>query len=290
MPGFLVSLCNVDGKPGLVRFDPATGFAPLGLPILGEPGLGRGMTGIAAFAGGFAVAPQGIASHVLLIDAEFGAARLARLPHAADVHGLLAHEDGLLVVSSGTNQVLRYDAALRFAGVFGRDDGVLLDRDHLNDIAMLDGRVLVSGFGPRRPNGLRLGFLRDAMTGETLFDGLNEPHSLTVQDGAACLLDSATGTLLRLVPAIGAVREALILGYARGLHIDASRILIGRSAARAIGRTTLFNHPARRAATRQGGQEVTTAGIFVIDRAADSNTFHPLGALGSEIYAIHHLP
>jgi hypothetical protein len=46
----------------------------------------------------------------------------------------------------------------------------------------------------------------------------------------------------------------------------------------------------RRAATRQGGQEVTTAGIFVIDRDADTHSFHPLGALGSEIYAIHPLP
>lgn len=289
MPGFLVSLCNVDGKPGLVRFDPATGFAPLGLAIFEEPGLRRGATGIAPFAGGFAVAVQGIPSRLLVLPADLSSARLVELPYAADVHGLLAHEDGLLVVSTGTNQVLRYDAALRFAGVFGRDDGLLLDRDHLNDIALAEERILGCGFGPRRPDGLRLGFVRDMLTGETLFDGLNEPHSLAIHDGAPHLLDSATGTLLRLVPGIGAVREEVILGYARGLHMDDRQILVGRSAARSIGRTSLFNHPARRAATRQAAQEVVTAGIFVLDREANTHSFHPLGALGSEIYAIRPL-
>jgi hypothetical protein len=290
MPAFLVSLCNTEGKPGLVRFDTEGGFAPLDLPAFADVRFGRGATGIAPFRGGFAVGLQAPQPHLLLVGADLATAEAVPIEHANDIHGLLALEDGLAVVSSGTDQILRYDARLRFAGVLGHDPGVLMDRDHLNDLAVLDGRILVSCFGPRRADGLRKGAIRDAITGQALFDGLNEPHSLCVQDGALRVLDSGTGALLRVVPGIGAVRETMLVGYARGLWLDAARMLIGRSARRGVGRSSLFQHPQRRAATRQGAQESHQAGIFVVDRATDAHAFHALGALGTEIYAIHPIP
>jgi hypothetical protein len=289
MPGFLVSLCNVTGRPGLVSFDTEVGFRPLDLAPFAEPAYQRGCTGITRFADGFAVGLQATQA-VLLVEPGIRGARVAQLAHAVDTHGLLATGDGLLAVSTGTNQVLEYDRDLRFRGVFGHDDGVLLDRDHMNDLAEHAGRLVVASAGPARPGGLLNGALRDARTGETLFDGLSRPHSVVVHGGELFVLNSNAGVLLRIVPGIGAVQEAAILGFARGLHVDDRHILIGRSAWRRDGRTTLLPHMMRRTATPQAANEFLTGGIFVIDRATGAHAFHQLAGLGSEVYAIHPLP
>lgn len=141
-----------------------------------------------------------------------------------------------------------------------------MDRDHFNDIAVIQSRVCVSCFGPRRVNGLRDGTVMDLITGEILVSGLNEPHSLAELDDQIYITDSATGSVFRMIPNAGLEQCARILGYARGFYADSNTVLLGRSAHRRIGRASFLQHDVPICATREGAEELALPGLFVIDR------------------------
>ena len=215
-------------------------------------------------------------------------------PGAVDLHGILPRGDDLLLVSSGTNELLSVDRGISKQPspaqprVVWTDRGPLRDRDHLNDLQQTpDGRVLMSSFGPARPDGMRCGTVIEVETRSVLIDGLREPHSLWWWDSHLYVLESVTGDLVRMHPGAQPERVLGIVGYARGLAIDSDYIAIGKSGYRERSRSRLGdNRSAPLAIPTAGVDLVGYSGVCFISQRDGAVSWVETTNCGSEIYQI----
>ncbi|WP_206956678.1 tetratricopeptide repeat protein [Trinickia acidisoli] len=214
--------------------------------------------------------------------------RLAPLPSVHDGHSVIEHDGALLVVSSGTNQVIRVDwpdgAAPRERVFFEIDPGD--DTLHMNSLQTFDGKLFLSMFGNRGSSSWR-----DAANGRvvrlddgvTVAEGLHHPHGLFVDDGSLLCLASATGDIRRVG---GAARgaSAKLEGYLRGIASDARFVYVGTSRLRNRSKST---------GKKQGVPLVETGvgcGLHLVDKAAGTSRWLDLSPFASEIYDVFPLP
>ncbi len=173
-----------------------------------------------------------------------------RFVQGRDVHGLLPVEGGLLAVSTGTDDVLyvRLEGdRVAYEGSLWRPDATLeyADNHHLNDICRHDGRVLVCGFGLRRPGErwttAENGGVWGIDTDEMVATGLRQPHSVRSVGGELMYCASPDNS----VNGAGGdpVAEGLP-GYTRGLLGETGGgLLVGTSRGRLVSRSLKIENP-----------------------------------------------
>ena len=164
---------------------------------------------------------------------------------ASDAHSMLAYRGGNLVVSTGTNQIIRVtfdeESATAWEQPFWSLGEDRCDRDHLNGIAEWQDRIVISMLGPvESDDGMttrKAGRVLDIETQETISANLH-PHTVKSFDGVLYWVESRLGLVWRR--SIDGTAEALfrLEGYLRGLAADGNRLYIAASAQRLRSRST----------------------------------------------------
>ena len=195
-------------------------------------------TGLAPMADGLLWCVQTAAEPLLreVRQGEFKAVEVAKSP--MDLHDVLVHPTGTYVVFTETNQVARLDDAYRVQEIwrFGEQP----DSAHVNCIAVYDGRLVASMFGSfathrgYKGETRRAGKVVDVRTGETLIDGLSQPHSLVVVDEHLWLCSSEDRAVHVYDRNFQLERQISLPGYTRGLAVGQDSVYVGISRSRNI--------------------------------------------------------
>ena len=287
---YLVSFCNNDERLRLAIVTPQgiERVVDLGSNLLPLPALG--LTGICVDGERIFVALQAYEPAILLmLDREYELRAEIRVENAADLHGVLAIGSELMIVSTGTSQLLSVDRAdPGESRVVWTEGDAGHDRDHLNDLHLTpDRRLLLSRFGQQQPGRMRSGAIVEVRTGTILLDGLREPHSPYWWDSQVYVLESATGDLIRARPGGAPERVAGIVGYARGLALDEHYIAIGKSGYREISRGRLGDD--RSAPLVPEGADsslLRCSGVYFIAQDGGAVSWVDTTSCGTEIYQI----
>ncbi len=208
------------------------------------------------------------------------------IPDVKDIHGIVLDGPDLICVSTANNLIFKDNCELYSCQT--SFDAFGSDIEHINDICWANGRLIASKFGPRRRNGLRNGCVYDVKTGEVLFDGLNQPHSVSFCEGNVYVVDSLTGSVIefREGSAFGPKPVLKVDGYARGFCMTDRFMLIGSSRRRTISRK---NNLANSEILLSGGESqhpVQRPGIHVYDRQTRHAIFVDVAEISDEIYQI----
>lgn len=153
-----------------------------------------------------------------------------------DIHSITVADEWLYAVSTGTDELLRLgldpDGAVTSEEVVWSldPDDQRPDRHHLNGVALIEGQLLVSGFGPRPgPSAwqdARDGFVRSVNDGSVVLGPLYHPHSIChLGPGEVAVCESPRR---RVVTSAGRTSGSLP-GYARGLCAVADKLYVGTS-------------------------------------------------------------
>jgi hypothetical protein len=205
-----------------------------------------------------------------------------------DSHSIIEHEGGLLVVSAGTDSVVRVelDGAGARENVFWSASTANTDTVHMNSIAKMGGELFVSMFGPRPPKGweeARSGQVWNISRGEMVCEGLSHPHTLFEWEGRLCCLNSRTSQVLEISPE--GVRELFKLsGYLRGAVPGNGCLYVTSSAYRWRSKST------GRIRTNPSGSGNAECQLFRIDSATGAVERRDMTCWGPEIYDIAPLP
>lgn len=201
-----------------------------------------------------------------------------------DAHSVLRHGDELLVVSTGTDEIISYPL---HGSKLGRprvrwtptESGT--DTHHINSVALLGEEILCSAFGPKEEGSwatAQNGYIQNISTGEYLVGGLQQPHSTTCRDGEIFFCNSLEGTVNSVDDTI-----AYLNGYSRGLAFGADGTLYAA--------TSLSRRPsdpnAERAVFRNPGDEGELHGqcaIIQMSGSGGSRLEISLAGFANEIY------
>ncbi|GAA4060712.1 DUF4915 domain-containing protein [Actinomadura miaoliensis] len=267
-----------DSVPRLVVIDTATGTAreaPFALPT----GFQRCM--------GLSVGERWI--HVLAvtaddrtslvsIDRSGGTDALVHpLPGVLDGHSVLVTGEEVYVVSSGTNELVRFPLADGRPDAGGREtvwraDASGRDTQHMNSLLRMDGRILVSAFG-ESPTGSWIdahdGYVFDVAGDGPRLTGVSQPHSLVERDGVLYYCESGRRRLCSEKQTI-----VTLDGYTRGLcWISDDLLCAGTSSGRVRGAGVRYR-------TEQ-------CAVWIVDAARGSVVRRiPMAEFGPEIYDI----
>ncbi|EGF91816.1 hypothetical protein ABI_02480 [Asticcacaulis biprosthecium C19] len=284
-PSFLVSLCNT-GKSTthLLQVDTTGKITPAAYRL--KPKL-RGATGWVRLGDRIIISLQSRAYSFAVTDENLNRAiYLPNGPFHCDLHGLVAFQGHLYSVRTARNEIWRLSPDLKPLDCVNPNQSDDNDTLHINDLCVHKGRLVASQFGARRNTGKRIGCVFDVLSGEVLFDGFTDPHSVTSRDGLLYVLDSATGSLFELETGQGPRRLLSVFGYARGLYIDDDWIVIGKSVHRTDSRSRrtplpplLFPDSEVRAASGR-------AGVYVYERRSGDCRFIDTTRYGGEVYRI----
>lgn len=247
----LVSFCNVrdfvrpvlatvtieKGKETEVRWIQGGGIPPL-----------RGATGLCYWRDLVCVAHQRALKSppgfvILDPNRDFRVVSRGKLP--AGPHSVCARGDDLYIVVTGRDSVYRatpmgegweVERHWTFPGSSGEDD-----QNHINSVAIIDGRLCVSGFGAKtfdQWNSAKDGFVYDVDNCEFVWKGIHHPHSLFVEARDAqrnvWICESAKNNLLsRAGPRIKVPST-----YLRGLARANENFYVGSSRRRLVSEST----------------------------------------------------
>jgi hypothetical protein len=294
----LISFCNVlPGAPTLCLLDIATGSIRV-LDVPEELSSQGGATGVAVSGEYLFVAtsrttgpagprgPRGPSS-VFAFDRR----NLALSAHHVcetvyDAHSMLPHDGDLIVVSTGTDAVvrLRLDGPrVRSEEVVWRPDpdGALSDVHHLNAVARWQDRVVVSGFGKKLGHtwaSATNGFIHDLTHEERLAGSIRQPHALADVDGTLAYCESGEAAVVFH----GDVRRRQFDGYTRGMCTAGGSLFVatskGRRTSKSSGRLTNRGDPG----TPEG--RCTLFRVRPTDLAIEAAT--DLGPYGWEVYDV----
>jgi len=168
--------------------------------------------------------------HVIVANADFGThlcvldrwtldvVNVQPLPEIDDGHSVLRLSDELMVVSTGTDEIVAYPLRGPEVGparvVWSPTDSGS-DTHHINSLALVGDELLCSAFGPKEDDSwasARNGYIRNVTAGTILLSGLRQPHSATWHDDQLFLCNSLEGSVNRNDEVV-----AYLYGYTRGL-------------------------------------------------------------------------
>lgn len=152
-----------------------------------------------------------------------------------DLHDLLPDADGWCVAATSKNAVLRLDRNGSITGSW--EFGGEPDAMHLNSLCLHEGRLLASAFGRFTKHRGYKGFTRkagivlDVESGETILEGLSQPHSLTSAPNGLYYCDSELNDVV-FKRSDGKENRATLPGYTRGLCLGERHLYVGLSCTR----------------------------------------------------------
>lgn len=169
------------------------------------------------------------------------------LPGIKDGHSILAMEDYLYIVSTGTDEVKRYvleNNGVRSPEIFWRASTSGVDTHHINSIVEIDGEIFVSAFGPKDGplwSSAVHGYIHNITRDIRIKDGIYHPHSLSQTKSVLYYCDSSRKSLCTLDQA-----QFKVDGYARGIAwLSDERVCVGSSIGRRVSKSTgLIANPA----------------------------------------------
>ncbi len=244
----LVSFCNnpiASTSPLLcVKIPPSNDLAKDYAPVtLGFPGLTTHATGLTIADNIVMIAfHSGGKFYIAALDNnDLSPVFYQELPEALDIHSILAWNNCLYVVSTGTDEVLAYDIDQKMLvnpRVIWRASSEKRDSHHINSIVENKGELFISAFGPKSgelwasaPNGYIQNITRDIR----VKDGIFHPHSLSARNEQIYYCESHNGTFCSMENKI-----LKLPGYSRGITWLSDEIVcvttsIGRKVSRSTG-------------------------------------------------------
>lgn len=233
---------------------------------------------------GLAVGPAGLLavagskeqSFLATFDNDLRQTGWEELPGVIDPHGLVFDGGQLWVVSSGTNEVIRFD--LRAAGpsnatcIYAHGDE---QPQHFNGIVRHSGRLILSAFGVAAAasrHASNTGYLIDVENGAEIRAGLDQPHSLVSCGGSLFFCESKPSLIWC------DEGEPLALdGYLRGLALAPDGV---------VHVAACQPRPPREMLTADRGD----AQIWSVTRDGTVLDRSPLTGMGAEVYDLLVLP
>ena len=169
------------------------------------------------------------------------------LPDAKDIHSILAWNERLYIVSTGTDEVLAYDILHNKLGnpqVIWRASLKHKDTHHVNSIVENNGELFISAFGPKSGelwSSALNGYIQNITNDRQVKSGIYHPHSLSARNGQFYYCESYKGTFCSLDNQL-----LQLSGYARGISwLSDEKVCVTTSIGRKISRSTgLIGNPA----------------------------------------------
>jgi hypothetical protein len=161
-----------------------------------------------------------------------------RLPNCYDVHDIYIDEEGIICVSTGTNEILYYNHHGKLINAWKASGEK--DAWHLNCLEKKNGHLFFSAFGKfvehrgwNIHGSSEKGFVMNLSTGEYCVDRLSGPHHPRFFDGNWYVCNSNKNSI-RIVDSNKIEQEIDLGGFTRGLQIDNDFIYVGVSANRKV--------------------------------------------------------
>jgi hypothetical protein len=196
------------------------------------------------------VANSDFSTHLTILDRQsLQVVHVHKLPEVDDGHSLVRFGGELIVVSTGTDQILAYpiqDLQIGDPRVVWAPTSSGTDTHHVNSLAIADGELFCSAFGPREDDSwfsARNGYIRNVSNGTVLLDGLRQPHSATWHGGRLFFCNSLEGSVN-----ISDNVVAYLYGYSRGLTFGHDGTMytgtsLSRRPREATDDTAIFGNP-----------------------------------------------
>ncbi len=167
------------------------------------------------------------------------------LTEVRDGHSLFVRMGQLYVVSTGTDQVLRYELArngIKNPQVIWSASEAGRDTHHVNSVAEWNGNIVVSCFGPKRGElwaSAVEGYIHDIDRDLRIKDDIHHPHSLSVRGGQLYYCESSERRVASLDRSIFELD-----GYTRGVAwLSDDLVCIGSSVGRKVSKSTDTANP-----------------------------------------------
>lgn len=252
-PQLLISIQNVASDPRescLLQMDPATQrreWIDVGVGQLLASGLGIFADDEHIFH--VCIANSDFSTWLSVLDRQtLEVLHVQALPEVVDGHSIVRHCDELIVVSTGTDEIIGYE----LDGVRTRSSRIVWsptdskdDTHHVNSLTLADGDLLCSAFGPKEEDSwatVKNGYVRNLTKDSVALDGLRQPHSASWFAGQLFVCNSLEGTVNT---ADGVL--AYMYGYSRGLTFSSDGTMYaGTSLSRRPRETTtdaVFRNP-----------------------------------------------
>lgn len=196
------------------------------------------------------IANADFSTHLTVLDREsLRVVHVQPLPEVVDGHSVVRYGDELIVVSTGTDEILGYQLQGPEVGhprLVWTPTGSGTDTHHINSLAVANGELLCSAFGPKDDESwatARNGYIRNVTASTVVLDGLRQPHSATWHNDQLFVCNSLEGSVNTIDDVV-----AYLYGYARGLTFGPDGMMYaGTSLARrpplASEDTALFRSP-----------------------------------------------
>ena len=206
------------------------------------------------------------------------------LPEIKDGHSILAKQSHLYVVSTGSDEVFRYDlgpTGLSNPVVIWQASNLGTDTHHVNSIVEWKGSLVISAFGPKFGalwTSAFDGYIHDISENRCIRGGIYHPHSLTAKGKRLYYVESHRKLLWCL--------EGPMLpldGYSRGVGwLSDDLVCFGKSVGRRFSKSTgMIANPADLA------ERVGNCGVALTDiRRGKTIKQIDLEWFGPEIYDV----
>jgi len=183
-------------------------------------------------------------------------------PEIKDGHSIIVNDEGVYIVSTGNDSIVRYDLDIVGNRVYNpqvvwRASENNKDTHHVNSIVERDGDLFVSAFGEKAGNlwsTAREGYIQNVTKNIRVKSGIYHPHSLSVNNGQIYYCESHFGSFCSLADTI-----FFLDGYTRGVcWLEKEVVCTATSIGRKISKSTgIIGNPA------DSGNVVGNCGISV---------------------------
>lgn len=169
-------------------------------------------------------------AEMTLFDPEDGYRVCGRFPVPAGVHSSLSHGGAIYMTTSMQDSVYRASVDKRGAWKVERvwtmpGSSGTSDESHINGIALIEGKLCVSGLGRKTESGQEPGFVYDIEAESYMANGIHGPHSLLWDGERSWTCASMANRVLSL----DGQEYEFPTTYLRGLVIDDSEIFAASS-------------------------------------------------------------
>ena len=284
MKSVLVSFCNLSAakSTGILKVDlPSESFHPISLGCFSSV---TSCTGLAIEGEKVYLLVVSGGMHYLVgfRQSDFKPAFCQSLDEIKDGHSILTKNGYCYIVSTGTDEVIRYDLVPRGLinpQVVWQASSTKTDTHHINSIIDWRGNLVISAFGPKSEAlwaSASDGYIHDITRDICIKTGIHHPHSLSVQGRQLYYCESHRKLFCSLEGPIFQLR-----GYARGVcWLSDDLICMGTSVGRTFSKSTgMIANPA------DPGEPTGTCAIS-IRRITTGRTikYVDLGWFGPEVY------